>query len=116
MKGAVLGRVWFIADIRYMRCFFIDFDSVDEEFEKEYEGRTIKYNLVTQPDKPKLILSEEELEDTYDYDEDYDDEEFEDDEETGGILHEESFKDYDEARERKVQYYRDQIKKLNSNG
>lgn len=97
----------------------IDFDSVDEEFEKEYEGRTIKYNLVTQPDKPKPILSEEELEDTYDYDEDYDDE-FEEDLECEdwaeeGYAEEAYFKQAD-ARERKVQYYRDQIKKLTSNG
>ena len=62
----------------------INFDNVDEQFEKNYEGLTIEYNSVdsTKP-RERHILSEDELEeekDDYDYELD-DEEDYDQDEE-----------------------------------
>jgi len=100
----------------------VNFDFEDEEFENDYEGRTIEYNQVpVSSSQGNCIYSEDELEDSYDYeDEEYDEDELEEELECDewaeeGYGEEAYFKKAD-ARERKIQYYRDQLKKLNSNG
>jgi hypothetical protein len=103
----------------------VNFDFEDEEFENDYEGRTIEYNQVpVSSSQGNCIYSEDELEDSYDYeDEEYDneDEEYDEDFEEERVAFEEALEALEiakanEARERKIQYYRDQLKKLNSNG
>jgi hypothetical protein len=104
----------------------VNFDFEDEEFENDYEGRTIEYNQVPiSSSQGNCIYSEDELEDSYDYEDEEYDEEFEDgltEEELEDEMNaydyygEETLRKQNEARERKIQYYRDQLKKLNSNG
>ena len=99
----------------------VNFDFEDEEFENDYEGRTIEYNQV--PDsspKGNCIYSEDEWEDAYYTDEFCDEDELEEELECDewaeeGYSEKAYFKKAD-TRERKIQYYRDQLKKLNSNG
>ena len=94
----------------------VDFDFEDEQFENEYEGRTIEYNQVSSP-KEKYIYSEDEVEDSY-YSGDAASSE-EEDEENYEEEYEEDYNNYQEelnARERKIQYLRNKIKERNSNG
>ena len=99
----------------------VNFDFEDEEFENDYEGRTIEYNQV--PDsspKGNCIYSEDEWEDAYYTDEFYDEDELEEELECDewaeeGYGEEAILKEID-ARERKIQYLRDKLRKQNSNG
>lgn len=98
----------------------VNFDFEDEEFENDYEGRTIEYNQVPSSSQGNCIFSEDELEEGYDYDDEDDCEEDAEDyceeAEQEEYLAELELEKANEACERKIQYYRDKLKELNSNG
>lgn len=98
----------------------VNFDFEDETFENDYEGRTIEYNQVPLSSQGNCIFSEDELEEGYDYDDEDDYEEDAEDyceeAEQEEYLAELELEKANEARERKIQYYRDKLKELNSNG